>query len=99
MITSASNEVEEITNFYLYQNYPNPFNPVTNIKFDLKENSFVTLKIYDATGKEVQTPVNSRLNAGQHSLNWNAEKYSSGVYFYKITAGNYSGIKKMLYIK
>ncbi len=98
-LTSANNEVSEVKDFNLYQNYPNPFNPVTNIKFDLKENSFVTLKIYDAAGKEVQTLVNSTLNQGQHSLNWNAENFSSGVYFYKITAGNFSDIKKMLYIK
>ncbi|MCX6158083.1 MAG: M14 family zinc carboxypeptidase [Ignavibacteriae bacterium] len=98
-VTSTSNEVTEVTNFNLYQNYPNPFNPVTNIDFDLKENSFVTLKIYDATGKEVKTLVNSRLNEGQHSYNWNAENFSSGVYFYKITAGSFSDIKKMLFIK
>jgi flagellar hook assembly protein FlgD len=65
----------------------------------LKENSFVTLTIYDATGKEIQTLVNSRLNEGQHSYNWNAENFSSGVYFYKITAGSFSDIKKMLFIK
>jgi hypothetical protein len=99
MLTSINNEVENITNFNLYQNYPNPFNPVTNIKFDLKESSFVTLKIYDAAGKEVQTLLNSRLIAGQHSYNWNAENFSSGVYFYKITAGSFSDIKKMLFIK
>jgi hypothetical protein len=83
----------------LYQNYPNPFNPVTNIKFDLRDNSFVNLIIYDAVGKEVQTLVNSRLNAGQHSYIWNAENYSSGVYFYSISAGNSTEMKKMLYIK
>jgi Zinc carboxypeptidase/Secretion system C-terminal sorting domain len=98
-LTSVGNEVTDVTSFNLYQNYPNPFNPVTNIKFDLKENSFVTLKIYDAAGKEIQTLVNSRLNAGQHSFNWNAENFSSGVYFYKISAGSFSDIKKMLYIK
>ncbi len=98
-VTSTSNEVTDITDFNLHQNYPNPFNPVTNISFDLKENSFVNLKIYDAAGKEIQTLVNSRLNAGQHSYNWNADKFSSGVYFYKITAGSFSDIKKMLYIK
>jgi hypothetical protein len=99
ILSSINNEVENITSFNLYQNYPNPFNPVTNIKFDLKENSFVTLKIYDETGKEIQTLVNSRLNEGQHSYNWNAENFSSGVYFYKITAGSFSDIKKMLFIK
>lgn len=98
-LTSTSNEITEVTNFNLYQNYPNPFNPVTNIKFDLKENSFVTLKIYDATGKEIQSLINSSLNQGQHSYNWNADKYSSGVYFYKLTAGSFSDIKKMLYVK
>jgi flagellar hook assembly protein FlgD len=99
ILSSINNEVENITSINLYQNYPNPFNPVTNIKFDLKENSFVTLKIYDETGKEIQTLVNSRLNEGQHSYNWNAENFSSGVYFYKITAGSFSDIKKMLFIK
>lgn len=98
-VTSTSNEITEITNYSLHQNYPNPFNPVTNISFDLKENSLVTLRIYDATGKEVQTLVNTRLNSGQHSYNWNAENFSSGVYFYKLSAGSFSDIKKMLFIK
>jgi len=99
MLTSTNNEVENIANFRLYQNYPNPFNPVTNIKFDLKESSFVSLKIYDATGKEIQTLINSKLRSGQHSYYWNAENYSSGIYFYKISTGNVTDIKKMLFIK
>ena len=98
-LTSVTNEVSVLNSFNLYQNYPNPFNPSTSIKFDLRDISFVTLKIYDATGKEIQTLVNSELNAGQHSYNWNGEKYSSGVYFYKISTGNYSEVKRMLYIK
>ena len=85
--------------FELYQNYPNPFNPVTNIKFDIPSNEFVTLKIYDILGKEVTTLVNEKLNAGSYKVEWNAINYQSGVYFYKLITDEFVDVKKMIFIK
>ena len=83
----------------LLQNYPNPFNPVTNFKFQIVKPGLVTLKIYDMLGKEVSTIVNEELKAGYYSYKWDASKLASGIYFYRITAGSYTEVKKMLMIK
>jgi subtilisin-like proprotein convertase family protein len=83
----------------LSQNYPNPFNPTTNIKFALPKSGFVTLKVYDIVGKEVATLVNEQLTAGTYEHNFNASAFSSGVYFYKISAGDFTEIKKMMLVK
>jgi len=83
----------------LNQNSPNPFNPSTSISFALATNQFVTVKVYSILGKEVATLVNGNLIAGSHNVVWDASKFTSGTYFYKITAGNFSEIKKMLLIK
>ena len=85
--------------FKLYQNYPNPFNPTTKIKFELPLNSFVTVKVYSLLGKEVATLVNQSLNAGTYEADWSAADFSSGVYFARISAGNYTETKKMTLIK
>ena len=85
--------------FKLYQNYPNPFNPTTKIKFELPVNSFVTVKVYNLLGKEIATLVNQSLNAGTYEADWSAADFSSGVYFAKILAGNYTETKKMTLIK
>ncbi|MFA7362229.1 MAG: M14 family zinc carboxypeptidase [Candidatus Kapaibacterium sp.] len=97
--TGINNNEITINNFELYQNYPNPFNPETNISFDLKESSNVVLKIFDVSGKEVSVLTNKLYTAGSHTIKWNASEYPSGVYFYKIQAGDYSGVKKMLLVK
>ena len=81
------------------QNYPNPFNPATTIKWSIKEGAFVTLKIFDATGQEVGSYVNEKLNAGVYEANIDASNLSSGVYFYKLQAGNFTDTKKMVLIK
>jgi subtilisin-like proprotein convertase family protein len=93
-------------NFLLSQNYPNPFNPVTKIKFDIPsngkwkiENGAVQLNIYDITGRKVETLVNDNLRAGSYEVEWNAAKYSSGIYFYKLTAGDFSETKRMVLVK
>jgi len=88
-------------NFDLKQNYPNPFNPSTTIEYAVPENSFVTLKIYNVSGKEVASLVNSQLSAGNYSVLLNADLYhlSSGIYFYKLTAGNQVAVKKLMLIK
>ena len=92
--------------FYLYQNYPNPFNPATNIKFQIPESGFVSLKVYDALGKEVVTLVNEEKPAGFYEIKWNAGNLPSGVYLYRIKTefngmkkGNYVETKKMLLLK
>jgi len=88
-----------ITSFNLEQNYPNPFNPTTNIKFNLPTSSFVTLKVYNMLGQEVTTLVNNQLNAGTHTISFEANNLPSGTYFYKLTAGNFTSVKKMLLMK
>lgn len=90
--------------FQLSQNYPNPFNPSTTIEFQLPSNEFVELNIYDISGREVTTLVSETMNAGTHRFRWNATdqqglKVASGVYFYRISAGSFTQIKKMLLMK
>jgi hypothetical protein len=85
--------------FILYQNYPNPFNPSTNITFDLPKNDFVTLKLFDITGREILTLVNGYKNAGRHEVSLNAVELSSGIYFYKLESGSFSASKKMVLAK
>jgi hypothetical protein len=86
-------------NFKLYSNYPNPFNPTTNIKFNVAKLSDVKIVVYDVTGREVQLLVNESLNPGTYETSFDGSNYSSGVYFYKIMAGDFSETKKMLLIK
>jgi photosystem II stability/assembly factor-like uncharacterized protein len=86
-------------NFELAQNYPNPFNPSTTITFSIPQKSDVSVKIYDILGNEVTTLVNETREAGRYNVNFNASKYSSGVYFYSIKAGNFIETKKMNLLK
>ncbi len=85
--------------YNLYQNYPNPFNPETIIKYDLPKTGFVSLIIYDALGREVVSLINSEQEAGIHEVVWNAKNYTSGVYFFKFKAGDYTTTKKMMLIR
>ncbi len=101
-VKKISSEIPE--SYLLEQNYPNPFNPSTTIKFRIKQSEFVSLKIFDVLGREIATLVNKKLGAGnyevQFSLNQLTEKQlSSGVYFYRIQAGSFSDIKKMVLVK
>ena len=100
-IVSVDDEANpEIPNtFNLYQNYPNPFNPSTLISYQLPASMYVTLKIFDILGREIKTLVNEQQNAGKHSVQFNASNLSSGVYFYRIEAGQNTDIKKLLLIK
>jgi hypothetical protein len=99
-IVGISNTNKNIPDkFELLQNYPNPFNPTTNIKYQIANNSYVSLKIYDVLGKEVATLVNEFKQAGTYELTFNAGKLSSGIYFYKIVAENYSETKIMTVVK
>ena len=85
--------------FSLEQNFPNPFNPVTSIKYAISDKQFVQLKIFDAIGNEVATLVNRELSAGNYEIVFDASGLSSGVYFYKISAGNFVETKKMMLLK
>ena len=83
----------------LFDNYPNPFNPVTQIKYSIKENGLVTLKIYDVLGGEVKTLVNEDQAAGTYTKNFNASNLASGIYIYKLSTRNFNQVKKMLLLK
>ncbi len=87
------------TDYVVYQNYPNPFNPSTNIKFALPKESHVKLTIFDATGREVITLIDDQLAAGTHDVSWNAKNLASGLYIYRIEAGNFIKASKMLLLK
>ena len=85
--------------FFLSQNYPNPFNPVSRIDFALPVDSRVVLKIYDITGREIRTILNELRSAGYYTIDFDLSHLASGIYFYKLTAGRFSGIKRMVLIK
>lgn len=91
--------VEIPANYSLEQNYPNPFNPATTIKFSLPENENVTIQIYNALGELVKEIVNGQFDAGYHTVNFNASNLSSGVYIYRIQAGSFTNVKKMMLLK
>jgi len=99
LVTSLSNNGNTPGTYELYQNYPNPFNPVTKINFDIPKSGFVTLKVYDMLGKEVQTLVSRDLTTGSYSVDFDASKLTSGAYFYKLITDRYVGVKKMVLIK
>jgi hypothetical protein len=83
----------------LEQNYPNPFNPTTTISYSIPENSFVTIKVFDVLGNEVASLVNEEMETGRHKIDFNAANLSSGVYYYSITAGNFTASKKFILMK
>lgn len=85
--------------FNLYQNYPNPFNPTTTIKFDIPKSGFVTLKLYDMLGREVNTVINGFRNSGTYEVNFNGADISSGVYFYRMHYDNMTLTKKLMLLK
>ncbi|MCK9409238.1 MAG: LamG-like jellyroll fold domain-containing protein [Bacteriovoracaceae bacterium] len=86
-------------NYELLQNYPNPFNPSTKIDFSILADGWVSLKVYNLLGQEVATVVHQRLQAGKHIATFNGNNLSSGVYFYKLDAGSFTAIKKMMFLK
>lgn len=92
-------EVSLPQNFELSQNYPNPFNPSTTISFNIPQNTFVILKVYDIIGNEVATLANEEKPAGKYNINFDAGNLSSGIYFYSINAGTFNQVRKMTLIK
>ncbi len=111
LLTDIKDEKPVANQFELYQNYPNPFNPSTTIKYSIpqipsregKERSdrgvMVTLKVYDVLGREVATLVNEKQSQGNYEVTFNASSLPSGIYFYKLTAGSFTDVKKMILMK
>ena len=111
VVTGVEQHVEAPIAFSLQQNYPNPFNPTTTIKFSLPsrslikaegmagEGSMTTLKVYDLLGREVATLVSDNLGPGTHEVTFDASTLSSGLYFYKLRAGNFAETKKLIFLK
>ena len=97
--TEVINELSNPDGYTLFQNYPNPFNPTTKISYQIPEPRFVLLKVFDVLGNEIATIVNEEKAPGEYEVEFNASKYSSGIYFYKLQTGNYSMIKKMVILK
>jgi photosystem II stability/assembly factor-like uncharacterized protein len=98
-VTGLENQEGLLKSYHLFQNYPNPFNPTTTIKFELSEESFVTLKIYDVIGNEIATLVNERLKAGLYETSFEGVNVNSGVYFYSLHTENFVQTKKMTLLK
>ena len=99
LITAVSYENGLPLNFSLSQNYPNPFNPTTKLRFGLPERTNAKLTVYDILGRVISTLVNGELEAGYHEVNFDASKLSSGIYFYRLQAGNFVDMKKMILAK
>jgi len=99
IVTGVDDERLSVKEFYLSQNYPNPFNPRTHFEFRIADFGFVTLKVYDVLGNEVAILVNEEKPAGIYEVEFSADGLTSGIYFYKLTSGNFSQTKKMLLMK
>jgi hypothetical protein len=100
-ITSAdkNSKLPNDISFRLFQNYPNPFNPITNIGFRIAEFGFVSLKVYDVLGKEVATLINEEKYPGSYEVEFDGSNLSSGIYFYRLTADNFTQTKKLILLK
>jgi hypothetical protein len=97
---SSVDKIEELANdFALSQNSPNPFNPTTNIQYSIPKASHVSLKVYDVLGNEVATLVNEELSSGVYNSKFVASTLSSGIYFYTLTANNFTATKKLMLVK
>lgn len=98
-IVSVDDEPNEYLNFKLYQNYPNPFNPATNIEYELKEYEYVNLSVYDLLGNEIALLVNEEKYPGKYSTKFFGNNLASGIYFYKLTIGGNTQIRKMMLLR
>ncbi len=95
-IGGKDNPVRE---FSLFAAYPNPFNNSTTISFELPQRDHVQLEVFDITGRKVETLIDRDMSAGDHSVRWDADEFSSGVYFYRIVAGEFSQIRRLTLLK
>jgi hypothetical protein len=98
-VTNIHQSTVDVVDFELRQNYPNPFNPVTKISFNIPKQKQVILKVFDMLGREIKTLVNSTYNPGSYSFDFDGSSLSSGVYYYKLQAGNLSSVKKMVLLR
>ena len=104
-LSTLSNDNANVAErFMLHQNFPNPFNPLTTLRYDLPEDSFVKIRVFDMSGNEVKTLVNETKGAGFNSVQWNAtnnqgEPISAGVYLYSIEADDFIQTRKMILLK
>ena len=96
-INPVTNEIPTV--YKLYNNYPNPFNPATTIKYDVPENSYVSITVFDILGKEMNKLVNRQMQPGRYEVVWEAGNFASGTYFYKFESGSFTDIKKMVLVK
>ena len=99
MITSAEDEINFIYSYKLEKNYTNPFNPSTTFNFSIPGQEHVTLKIYDILGNEIAVLVNEIKSSGEYQIEWDASFFASGVYIYRLTAGDFISTKKLMLIK
>ncbi len=97
--TGVDEKIHLPSSFNLYQNYPNPFNPSTTISYQLPQEGVVSLKVYDVLGKEIATLVHEKQAAGNYEVKFDGVHIPSGMYYYKISAGSFSGTMKMMYVK
>jgi Secretion system C-terminal sorting domain len=98
-INNYTNTAQIPKNFELFQNYPNPFNPNTTIQYSIPQQSFVTLKMYDLTGRLIKTLVNKEESSGYYHVQFNAENLASGIYFYRLKTNNFVETKKLILLK
>lgn len=97
--TDVKDEIQAVSDFKLIGNYPNPFNSTTQISYSIPKSELVSLKVYDVLGKEVAQLVNQFQNSGNYQVTFNANQLPSGVYFYKLKAGDFVSVKKMLLVR
>lgn len=95
----GNNGIEFPGSFELFQNYPNPFNPVTTINYQLPTTNYVSLKIYNILGKEAAVLADGKMSPGKHSVSWDASGFASGVYYYRLTAGEFVQTRKLMLLK
>jgi photosystem II stability/assembly factor-like uncharacterized protein len=98
-LVTVEPEMGQPNEFILYQNYPNPFNPTTKIRFRIPDDTFVNLRVFDILGNEVAILINEYKPAGEYEVEFNANGLSNGIYFYRIQAGSYAEIKKLVLLK
>ena len=98
-ISDISETLNTPGKFALSQNYPNPFNPVTKINYELPITNYVNLSIHNLLGQKVVTLINEEQNAGHHQVEWDASRFASGIYYYRLEAGDFVNVKKMIILK
>ncbi len=98
-VTAVESKDNIPSDFVLGQNYPNPFNPTTTIKYQLREDGFVTIKVFNVLGKEIAILVNREQSAGNQEVKFDGSKLASGIYFYRMQSGSFSQTKKLIILK